>query len=273
VRADQRADRTAGAVDFRAALREDERQASRPVPGAGHRATPTAAARSRGSRLLSAATALALVAGVTVSAAVSAWLVGRAFQGVAGNRNEPWILGRAAGVTAYLLLVALVLFGLLLSHPWRNRFARPSTATRIRIHVSLAVFTLTFLVLHIVVLATDSYAGVGWRGALVPMGAAYRPVPVTLGVIGAYAGLLAGLTAALAGRVTARVWWPLHKVAALTLVLVWLHAVRSGSDSHALLTVYAVSGAAVVLLALSRYAAHTPLDRLDELTSDRPRLR
>jgi len=64
------------------------------------------------------------------------------------------ILGRAAGITSYLLLVGLVLFGLVLSHPARARWRRPSSATRIRVHVSLSVFTLVFTVLHIVVLAT-----------------------------------------------------------------------------------------------------------------------
>jgi hypothetical protein len=133
------------------------------------------------------------------------------------------------------------------------------------VHVSLAVFTLAFVVLHVVVLATDSYAGVGWRGTLVPMGATYRPVPVTLGVVGLYAGLLAGLTAALAGRLPLRVWWPVHKVAALGLVLVWLHGVQAGSDSALLSWMYIGTGLAVALLALSRYAARTPADRLAEL--------
>ena len=55
-------------------------------------------------------------------------------------------------------------------------------------------------VLHIVVLATDKYAGVGWWGSFVPMGATYRPLPVTLGVIGLYAGLAAGITAAVKAR-------------------------------------------------------------------------
>ncbi len=230
------------------------------------------AVRSSTVSAASAVTAVLLTVGITASAAVSAWLVGRAFSSVAGDRQEPWILGRAAGVTTYVLLVALVGMGLVLSHPWRNRVARPSTATRIRVHVSLAVFTFAFLVLHVLVLATDSYAGVGLRGALLPMAATYRPMPVTLGVVGAYAGLLAGLTAAFAGRVTARVWWPLHKVAALTLVLVWLHAVLSGSDSAPLLALYLVSGGAVALLALSRYAARTRLDRFEEVAgrSGRP---
>ena len=211
--------------------------------------------------------AAVLAIGVAASAGLSAWLVGRAVLGVRGNVQAPWILGRAAGVTTYLLLVALVAMGLLLSHPWRTRVARPSAATRIRVHVSLAVFTLAFLVLHVVVLATDSYAGVGWRGSFLPLGAAYRPVPVTLGVLAAYAGLLAGLTAALAGRVAVRIWWPIHKVAALTLAAVWLHGVLAGSDTRLLLPLYLGAGGAVVLLALSRYAARTPADRVDELTA------
>ena len=115
------------------------------------------------------------------SAALTSWLVGMGITSVVGDRMAPWILGRAAGITSYLLLVALTLFGLVLSHPSRARWRRPSAATRIRAHVSLSVFTLVFTVLHIVVLATDKYAGVGWWGTFVPMGSTYRPLPVTLG--------------------------------------------------------------------------------------------
>jgi hypothetical protein len=99
------------------------------------------------------------------------------------------------------------------------------------------------------------------------MGASYRPVSVTLGLIAAYAGLLAGLTAALAGRIAVRIWWPIHKVAALTLAAVWGHSVLAGSDTGMLLPLYVGTGGGVVLLALSRYAARTPADRVEELTA------
>ena len=194
-----------------------------------------------------------------LSAATTGWLLGRVTEAVAGNRNAPWIIGRAAGISAYLLMVLLVLTGLVLSHPGRSRLRRPSPATRIRLHVSLAIFTLALTVLHVVVLATDSYAGVGWRGTFVPMGSSYRPAPVTLGVIGLYAGLLAGLTAGLAGhRVVSRVWWPVHKVAAGALVLVWGHGVLAGVDTPLLLWLYLLTGAAVLALACWRYVARTP---------------
>jgi len=222
-------------------------------------------AAASGSALSRAARLVALALAALLSAAFSGALVGAGLQRVAGDRMAPWILGRAAGVCAYLLLVALVLLGLLLSHPWRSRVRWPSTATRIRTHIALAVFTLAFTALHVVVLATDRYAGVGWWGALVPMRAAYRPVATTLGLIGLWSAVLAGLSAALAGRLPRRLWWPLHKVAAVSLVLIWVHGVLGGGDTPALLALYIATATVVVAVALTRYLARTHGDLVREL--------
>lgn len=183
-----------------------------------------------------------------------------------GQTKVPWLLGRASGVTSYVLLTCLVATGLVLSHPWARGLRRPSAATRIGLHVGLATFTLAFTVLHVVVLATDPWAQVGWRGALLPMAALYRPVPVTLGVIALWAGLITGVTAKLAGSIAARVWWPIHKVAAVSLALVWGHSVLAGSDILALRGFYLTTGLALIGLAVSRYGARTPQDRVAELT-------
>ena len=209
------------------------------------------------------ATGVALAAMASVGATGA--LVGAAAGSIRGNRMAPWIIGRAAGVSAYLLLVALVLLGLLLSHPWRSRLRRPSHPARVRLHVVLAVLVLVLTTLHVIVLATDRFAGVGWWGALLPMRASYRPVPVTLGLIGAWIGLLAGITAALAGHLPARAWWPIHKVAVASLVLIWLHGVLAGGDTHALRWIYLSTGLVVGAVAVSRYAARTPADRIEEL--------
>ncbi len=194
---------------------------------------------------------------VVASAAVTGIIAGLVVAQMSGNRMAPWILGRATGISSYLLLVALVLLGLSLSHPRRAERGR-TAMVRMRAHIVLSLLTLALTALHIVVLATDRYAGVGWWGAALPMGAQYRPVPVTLGVIGAWVGLLAGLSAAAAGRLPRRAWWPLHKVAAVSLVLIWLHGVFAGSDTPALLGLYAGTGALVVVMALGRYAARRP---------------
>jgi hypothetical protein len=188
-------------------------------------------------------------------------VLGRAVVGVLGDPKAPWMLGRAAGLTAYALLVVLVCTGLLLAHPAAARFRRPHPAVRLRLHAGLAAFTFAFLVLHVVVLATDRYARVGWSGSIVPFASGYRPLPVTLGVLAAYSGLLAGATAALAGRLGKRLWWPIHRVSGLCFVLVWFHGVLTGSDTTALRALYAGSGVLVVTLALARHLARPALVR------------
>lgn len=210
---------------------------------------------------LTAGTLLLTLAG-SASVATAAWLVLDALQGDAVH----WVLGRASGVTSYLLLLLLVATGLVLAHPWARHLRLPAPRTRQSMHVTLATFTLVFTVLHVVVLATDPWAQVGWAGALLPMASTYRPVAVTLGVLALWSGLVTGLTATFAGRFAARIWWPLHKVAALALGLVWAHSVLAGSDIAALQGFYLATGAALLGLAVTRYAAKTPADRVAELT-------
>ncbi|MDO8121941.1 hypothetical protein Q6346_11530 [Isoptericola sp. b490] len=219
----------------------------------------------RPSLALSLATVALALATVATLVAVG-WLVAGAMS--AAGSSVTWMLGRAGGVASYVLLVALVVTGLLQAHPWSRHWHRPSPRTRLTVHVSLATFTLVFTALHVVVLVLDPWAHVGWRGALVPLASGYRPVAVTLGVTAVWAGLVTGLTAVLAGRVAARVWWPIHKVAVVTLGLVWVHSVLAGSDAVALRGFYLATGAAVIALAVTRYAARTPADRVAELTED-----
>ena len=197
--------------------------------------------------------------------AFTGWLVGVGVRSIAPDKNAQWILGRASGLSCLLLLTILSVSGLMLSHPWRARRLRPNQTTRIRMHISLAVFSLALFVVHIVVLATDPWAKVGWWGALLPMASSFRPVPVTLGVIAGYSGLVSGLTAALAGRWAARLWAPLHRTAALALALAWLHGLFAGSDTRALLPFYLASGGLVLVVAMSRYVARTTKDRVREL--------
>jgi len=211
--------------------------------------------------------ALGLGVAILVTAtAVSVGAVGVLVLEALGGTMAHWVLGRAAGLTSYVLLLTLVGSGLVLAHPWARHLQRPTPRTRLALHVALATFTLVFTALHVVVLATDPWAGVGWPGALLPMASTYRPVPVTLGVLALWAGLVTGLTARLAGSIAARFWWPVHKVASGVLALVWAHSVLAGSDVAALRGFYVATGCGLIGLAITRYAARTPADRVHELT-------
>jgi predicted ferric reductase len=172
-------------------------------------------------------------------------------------------LGRGFGIGAYLALTGLTLVGLWLRHPWRVAWPRPTAQTIHHVHAVLAPLTLLLVIGHVVALAVDRYAGVGWRGTVVPGASGFRPLAVALGTLSVYAGLVVGLTATLAGWVGGRVWLPVHRLAVGVLGLTWLHAVLAGTDERALMPMYLVSAAAVVLLGASRRLARPPRSMME----------
>lgn len=200
---------------------------------------------------------------VTVSAMIAGWAIGWVAIQVSQDATPKWLLARVSGIASLALLTALVLLGLMLAHPRGTALRSMPRATMLRIHVALASFTAVFIVLHVVILALDDYAGVGWKGALLPLGAEYRPLPVTLGWLGLYAGLAAGITARFAGRL-GRIWWPLHHTTLVIYAAVWAHGVLAGTDSAALTFFYVGSALLVIAVAISRYTTQPLRSSLGE---------
>ncbi|MHB2022413.1 MAG: hypothetical protein ACYCO3_03650 [Mycobacteriales bacterium] len=176
-----------------------------------------------------------------------------------------WLLGRGLGVAGYLSLTALVITGLWYRHPWRVRRPIGHPSRDLRLHASLALVTFAFVTGHVLSLASDRYAKVGFSGALLPGASAYRGWAVALGTIALYLGLLIGASAAL-GHSN---WLPIHRIATVTFGLVWIHGVFAGADTVALRGMYLATGAAVLLLTATRRLArpaHLPDgDRLRRL--------
>jgi len=177
------------------------------------------------------------------------------------SRMLPWILGRGLGIGAYLDLTMLVLLGLWFRHPWRLRRPVLHPAVQIRAHALLAVACGVLVLGHVVAMSADSYARVGLVGALLPGASGYRTFAVALGSLSLYLGLVLGLSARLAGRLTGGLWLPLHRLALIAFTLGWAHSVLTGSDVGALRPMFAVTGAAVALLAASRVLASAALPR------------
>jgi sulfoxide reductase heme-binding subunit YedZ len=171
------------------------------------------------------------------------------------NKMLPWILGRGLGVACYVALTTMVVLGIWLRHPWRSRMWSPRVETLLRAHVTLAACTITLLAGHLTAIALDHYAGVGWVGTFVPWHATYRPTAVALGTLALYALVLIAGTAALAGSIGRKIWFPIHTVSATVFGLTLMHGLLSGSDSHALRWMYVVTGAAVVAVQVSRWTA------------------
>lgn len=158
---------------------------------------------------------------------------------------RPWLAARALGVASYLLLAAQVALGFVLSHP-RNAAAWKLSRPLFPWHELLTVFTGGFIVLHVGLLAVDSYADVGLVGTLVPGLSGYRPVPVALGTVALYALLFTAVTAKWTRLLPPGAWLLVHRLAALAFFMTWLHAVLAGTDGRALAPLYLVTGLPIV---------------------------
>jgi methionine sulfoxide reductase heme-binding subunit len=163
-----------------------------------------------------------------------------------------WLVGRASGITSYLLLTALVGLGLVLSHP-TNQSTWKLSKRLFPWHENLFVFVVAFLVAHVVSLVLDPYAGVGIKGAFIPGLSEYRSAPVALGTLGLYAALASGISARWTRLLPAGIWLKLHRFALVAWILSWMHGLLSGTDSAALLPMYLATGALVLAAGTYRY--------------------
>jgi hypothetical protein len=163
-----------------------------------------------------------------------------------------WLAARATGIVTYLLLTALVTLGLVLSHPV-NQSTWKLSKRLFPWHEHLFMFTVAFLVVHVVSLVLDPYAEVGIGGALIPGLSSYRSAPVAVGVLALYALVLTGLTARYMRLIPKAGWLKIHRVSIATFVLAWIHGITTGTDYELLRPLYVITGLAVLAAAAYRY--------------------
>lgn len=163
-----------------------------------------------------------------------------------------WLVARATGITAYLILCVVVTLGLILSHPVNQSTWRLSKRL-FPWHENLFVFVVAFVAVHVASLVLDPYAGVGLAGALLPGVSSYRSVPVALGTLALYAVLLTALTARYTRLLPAGAWLRIHRFSLVVFALAWTHGVLAGTDTEAFRLLYASTGGLVIAAAAYRY--------------------
>jgi DMSO/TMAO reductase YedYZ heme-binding membrane subunit len=163
-----------------------------------------------------------------------------------------WIVLRAAGIGAYLLLFLSVAFGLVATTaPFGKRFAKASATT---VHQFMSTVALILLAVHVGGLVLDTYLPFGPVQILVPGTSSYRSVPVGLGVIAMYAMVLVLVSSWLRKHYPVRVWRAIHLLAVPAFVLSMLHGIYAGADATRpwMYATYIASGVIVVFLLVLR---------------------
>ena len=140
-----------------------------------------------------------------------------------------WLLSRASGTVALILVTVSVLIGLLMAS---GLLKKPGLKrSLVASHEHLALIALVAIAVHGIALLGDRTLHPGPIGVLVPFQFSYRPVYTSLGIVSGY------LTAALALSFYARKrigggrWRRIHRYTVLAYILGVAHALGAGSDT------------------------------------------
>jgi sulfoxide reductase heme-binding subunit YedZ len=141
-----------------------------------------------------------------------------------------WIMARAAGLTAYVLLTGSVLAGLVVKAKPFGRALRAATA--VDLHRTIALLALGALAVHGTALVLDQTVHIGIGALLVPGIAPYRPLWTGLGVGAAELMVLVYASFSLRRRIGQKAWRGLHWVTYGLFAAGTAHGMMAGSDSN-----------------------------------------
>ena len=145
-------------------------------------------------------------------------------------RHDPtfWLLARASGLTAYVMLTLSILAGLVLkSRPFRS--LKPAAVTDL--HRILAMLGLGALAGHAAALVLDTTVNVSLPALVVPGLISYRPLWTSLGVLSAELMVLVYASFSMRKRIGTKNWRRLHWATYGIFAAATLHGLAAGSDS------------------------------------------
>jgi sulfoxide reductase heme-binding subunit YedZ len=163
-----------------------------------------------------------------------------------------WLVSRASGVLALVLISLSVLIGLAMATKVLRRPGLKRVC--IRLHEHIALIALVAIAVHGLALLGDHWLKPGLRGIAVPFALSYKTQFTGLGIIAGYLAVVLGPSFYLRRRIGARRWRQLHRATVIVWVLVVVHTLGAGSDGTSmwLRGIVLVSGVPIVYLLVLR---------------------
>jgi predicted ferric reductase len=142
-----------------------------------------------------------------------------------------WFATRGAGMVSLILLTVVGCLGLLTVGRWqRPGWPRFLTA---QLHSNLALLSIVFLVIHILIAVLDPYTALGLGAALVPFSSPYRQFWLGLGSIAMYLIAAVIVTSLLRARIGVRTWRAVHWLSYGAWPIAVAHGLGTGTDGEA----------------------------------------
>ncbi|MEO6468246.1 MAG: ferric reductase-like transmembrane domain-containing protein [Acidimicrobiia bacterium] len=163
-----------------------------------------------------------------------------------------WYTARAAGIVAWALLAASVVWGLWLSGRVRPFGVRPAWV--LDLHRFLGGLATIFVGVHVLAILADSYTSFGLSDVLVPFASSWHPLAVAWGVVGLYLMLAVELTSLARKHLPNRIWRAIHVSAFPLYLFATIHSLAAGTDgtNPMSLAVIAVTTGSIVVLTVRR---------------------
>ena len=168
-----------------------------------------------------------------------------------------WILARASGLTAYVLLTLSVLAGIVVkSRPFGNRVRQ---VVAIDTHRTFAALGLGALAIHATALVLDKTVRMPVQALFIPGLSSYRPYSVSIGVLTAELIVIVYASFSLRKRIGFKNWRRLHWATYGLFVGGTAHGLLSGTDSRRTWALAIYLGAIASVAAATTWRTLAPL--------------
>jgi len=160
-----------------------------------------------------------------------------------------WIVIRAAGFVAYLLLALSAIWGLVVSTDMLGRSASKKTLTFM--HESLAVGSLLATAVHMLFLYLDEFVEFGPKDLFVPGVSEWEPLSVAFGVVAFYGLVLITVSFYVRRFIGQKAWRFIHFGSFGVFVGAATHGIMAGTDTATPVGIGIYAGSIVIIVALA----------------------
>lgn len=178
-----------------------------------------------------------------------------------------WVISRATGLTATVLLTVVFILGVATSG--RRRPEGTQTTVITGLHRNLALGMTLFLAAHVTTAVLETYVDIGWVSVVVPFSSGYEPAWVGLGTVAFDLLIAVTATSVLRHRIPDPWWERVHLMSYALWPAAVVHGIALGTGSgwalRAVSIVCLLAGAGAVIFRItSRQPDETARHRIGE---------
>lgn len=164
----------------------------------------------------------------------------------------PWYISRAAAITAYLLMFAIIVWGAGMTTGFTYRVINPVEAWGVHKYLSISLGALVLV--HIISLLFDKFLKFRIRDLLIPFASGYKPVYLSLGIIAFYLLVIITFSSLVLRLRMPKLWRAVHDLTYPLFGYTFLHGAFVGTDAQTpvLKAVYWTTGAIFLTIVIYR---------------------